>query len=208
MPTILGGVCVEFDGERAPMFFVSPGQLNVQAPNVSTTEQVDVQVILNCGQPGERRSDLFPVDSFKSSPEFFYFILNTNGVNPIAAYNETKRVLVGEPGLIRGATFEPAAPTNVVTVFMTGLANTSPSFAPGELPNVAARTVLPVRAQIGETAVDVIYAGVTPGFAGLYQVSFRVPAGLAAGDYPVTVQVGEFADARLTPAGGFITVGP
>jgi uncharacterized protein (TIGR03437 family) len=48
---------------------------------------------------------------------------------------------------------------------------------------------------------DVLYAGVSPGSAGLYQLNIRVPA-MGDGDYPVTLSLGSFT----TPAGGYITV--
>jgi uncharacterized protein (TIGR03437 family) len=88
---------------------------------------------------------------------------------------------------------------------MTGLGVTEPRFEPGEIPTVAARTTLPVRVQLGGVAVDAIYAGVTPSYTGLYQVSFTLPAGTAAGNVAVQVTVG---DAETTPPGGYLAVGP
>jgi uncharacterized protein (TIGR03437 family) len=51
-------------------------------------------------------------------------------------------------------------------------------------------------------ASSVLYAGVSPGTAGLYQVNIQVPANLADGDYPITLVLGSFS----TPVGGFVTV--
>ena len=51
-------------------------------------------------------------------------------------------------------------------------------------------------------AASVLYAGVSPGTAGLYQLNIRVPAGLADGDYPISLRLGGF----VTPSGGYITV--
>ena len=51
-------------------------------------------------------------------------------------------------------------------------------------------------------AANVVYAGVSPGIAGLYQLNMRVPAGLADGDYPISLRPGGF----VTPSGGYITV--
>jgi len=49
---------------------------------------------------------------------------------------------------------------------------------------------------------DVLYAGVAPLNAGLYQVNIRIPAAVPDGDQPVTLQLGQYG----SPAGGFITV--
>jgi uncharacterized protein (TIGR03437 family) len=51
-------------------------------------------------------------------------------------------------------------------------------------------------------AANVLYAGVSPGTAGLYQLNMRVPAGLADGDYPISLRLGGF----VTPSGGYFTV--
>ena len=48
VPTNLAGVCVLFGTQRAPVFLVTPGQLNVQAPQVPASGTVAVQVIINC----------------------------------------------------------------------------------------------------------------------------------------------------------------
>jgi uncharacterized protein (TIGR03437 family) len=42
-------------------------------------------------------------------------------------------------------------------------------------------TVNPVTATIGGVAADVIFAGLTPGFSGLYQVNMTVPNGVKPG---------------------------
>ena len=93
-------------------------------------------------------------------------------------------------------------------MFMTSLGATAPGFEPGELPPGPAQTVQSVRVQVAEIPADVIYAGVTPGFAGLFQVSFTVPDNAPGRDPPVFVEVGEFPDLMVTPPGGFITIVP
>ena len=51
-------------------------------------------------------------------------------------------------------------------------------------------------------AANVLYAGISPRTAGLYQLNIRVPDGLADGDYPISLRLGGF----VTPSGGYITV--
>ena len=43
---------------------------------------------------------------------------------------------------------------------------------------------------LGLAAQDVLYAGVTPFLAGLYQINIRVAPGIGAGDVPIGVRVG------------------
>jgi len=209
LPDELGGVCVEIDGTRAPLFFVSPLQINAQTPPIPESGQVDVTVVRDCGREREIRSEPFRVNARRTSPEFFFFVFNEGGVNPIAAVNESvprRGRLVGDRSLrnVLNANFEPARPGDAVTVFMTGLGPTNPSVAPGRLASsgTLAETEDPVSVRIGGESVQVLFAGLTPGFAGLYQVSFFIPDNAAEGDLPVQVEVG----GAPTPPGGFLTV--
>jgi uncharacterized protein (TIGR03437 family) len=201
--TILNGVCVEMNGRRTPLFAVTPQQINLQAAVSPGADAARVEVIVNCDQPNALRSAPFHLPVEPATPEFFFFAYSADGVNPIAAVHEPSGALVGAPGLIPGAAFEPARPNDVVTVYLTGLGETTPSWQPGQFPTGAASANLPVSIQIGGADVDTIYAGVTPAFFGLYQASFRIPADAPAGDLPVRITVGGSA---ATPAGGFLTV--
>ena len=55
---------------------------------------------------------------------------------------------------------------------------------------------------LGGKSAEVSYAGLTPTFAGLYQLNFTVPSGLAAGNQPLALDVNGVA----TAAGAYITV--
>ena len=205
LPTRLAGVCVEIGSQRAPMFFVSPTQLNIQAPLLPPSGNVAVQLIVNCGAVNELRSNAEMVPVQAATPEFFFFMLNPDGRNPIAALNASTPGFVGRPGLIPGAAFAPARPGDVVTLFMTGLGPTNPAFQPGELPDRASSTVLPVTVSLGGTDLapqDVLYAGVAPTLAGVYQINIRLPATTVDGDVSVRVRIVNF----ITPPGGFLTV--
>ena len=137
-----------------------------------------------------------------ASPEFFYFMRNADGRNPVAAVDAVTGALVGPPELIPGVSFRPARPGEVVTLFGTGFGATNPAFAPGELPDRAAPVVEPVRVTIGGLEAETLYAGAAPGLAGVYQINLRIPAAAPNGDLPVTLRVGSFA----APPGGFLTV--
>ncbi|HET8546410.1 MAG TPA: hypothetical protein VFL57_00320 [Bryobacteraceae bacterium] len=204
IPTNLGGVCVQFGSAMAPVFAVFPNQINVQVPTVAAGSTVEVRVIRNCGTPEEVRSAPAIVTAAAAAPEFFTFGSRPAGRVPVAARHADTNMIVGPEGAY-GEASAPARPGSVVTVYATGLGLTSPAFAPGELPTSAASPVGRVEVALGGNVLapeDVLYSGVTPGSAGLYQVNIRVPATVTDGEQPIAIRVG----AVLSPAGPYLLI--
>jgi len=54
----------------------------------------------------------------------------------------------------------------------------------------AAQVVTPVTVTIGGVQTTVEFAGLAPGFVGLYQVNVRLPEGLAGGEAQVVLEIG------------------
>jgi uncharacterized protein (TIGR03437 family) len=203
--TELDGVCVLVGSTKAPILAVTPAQVNFQVPQGLGSGTVSVQVVTGCGSPDEKRSDPQAVTARNASPEFFYFVQATSGQNPIAAVNASTGVFVGSPGLLSGGTFAPAKPGDVLTLYATGLGLTNPSFAAGQLPGTASSIAGDIQVTIGLTALaktDVLYAGVTPSAAGLYQVNIHLPLSISNGDQPVQMTINGIP----SPSGGYITV--
>ena len=207
VPTQFAGVCVEINSVRAPIFAVSPGQVNLQVPAIPQSGKVTVQVITNCGQATETRSAAATVAVQAATPEFFFFTHNLNGQNAVAAINAVTAANVGTPNLTPGASYIPARPGDFVSIFMTGLGATNPSYDPGALAAGAAKVTAPVSVSLGGVplaAANIPYVGVAPGNAGLYQLNIQIPAGAPSGNVPLAVTVGAFS----TPAGGYLTIQP
>ena len=196
LPENLGGVCVEVGGQKARMFHVFPGQLNVQAPSLTGTGQMAVTVIVNCGVAGgEKRSNVENVTVQAVAPEFFYF-RGTDNRPRVAAINAVTFAA------ITGA----AKRGDILSIYTTGLGRTNPAFEAGVLPDRIGSTVEQVTVTLGGVqlaAADVLYAGVAPGLAGLYQINLRVPDAVADGDLPIAVRIAGVS----TPDGAFLTVG-
>jgi uncharacterized protein (TIGR03437 family) len=92
-----------------------------------------------------------------------------------------------------------------VTLFLTGLGSTSPAFAPGVLPGSAAWITANIQVTVGGVLLqdeDILYAGVTPTNAGLYQLNIRVPDAAQSGVQPIVVSVGGIS----SPSGAFLTL--
>jgi uncharacterized protein (TIGR03437 family) len=202
--TNVAGVCVEFGNVRAPIFTVFPTQINVQVPAVRAGN-VAVHVIRDCDTPQAASSAAANIAAQPTAPEFFYFVTNANGKNPIAAVNSLTGALIGAPDLISGATFTPAKPGDFITLFATGFGATKPAFAPGVLPTGIANVTADATVKLGGktlAASDVLYVGLS-GFAGLYQVNIHVPTGTVAGDQPLVITVGGVASSP----NAFVTIG-
>lgn len=79
----------------------------------------------------------------------------------------------------------------MIAGYFTGLGAVSPPIAAG----VAASAIPlsnvpgPVTATIGNLPATVQFAGLAPGFAGLYQVNILVPP-MPAGQYPLRISLG------------------
>jgi uncharacterized protein (TIGR03437 family) len=206
VPTQFAGVCVEVNSVRAPVIVVSPGQLNIQVPAIPQSGTVGVQVIANCGQATEVRSPIVQVPGQSATPEFFFFAHNASGQNPVAAVNAGTGAYIGAPNLIPGATFVPARTGDILSVFMTGLGVTNPPYAAGVLPPSSASVAARLTVTLGSVnlpAANILYAGVAPLNAGLYQLNIQIPSGVPTGNVPLTVTVGSYS----TPPGGFLTIG-
>ena len=204
LPTQLAGVCVQVGGLPAFITYVGPGQINIQVPAVPVGSTVDVQVTTNCGTANALQSVIQRVATQPATPELLYWLHNAYGRNPVCAVDAITGAKIGTTGLIQGLTFTPARPGEILTIYGISFGLTNPAVAPGALaPGAASTTNNPV-VMLGTLTLDssdVLYAGVSPGSAGLYQLNIKVPA-LADGDYPVTLSLGSFNAA----VGGYLTV--
>jgi uncharacterized protein (TIGR03437 family) len=205
LPTMLAGTCVQVDGKAGYLTYVSPTQINLQVPAISVGTNVDVQVVANCGISNEMRSPAVAVRAEEASPEFLYWVNNADGKDPVVAVNSLTGAYIGASGLISGLAFAPAKPGDYLTVYAISFGPTNPSVAPGSPPSGTANTTNAPSVTMGSVTLnqaDVLYAGVSPGIAGLYQLNVRVPANEPDGDQPLTLTLGSFK----TPSVGFVTV--
>jgi len=203
LPTSLAGVCVESGSSRWGVTYVSPTQVNALAGALPSSGTAPVSVVTNCGTANQVASVAFNAPVAAVAPEFLYFVENSNGQNPVAAIENSNGAYVGPPGLIAGATFAPAQANDVLTVFAVGLGATVPEVAIGAEAPGAASVAAAYTLTVGGLSAQVLYAGVTPNFTGLYQIDFYVPAGLAAGKQPIVLTEAGVS----TSAGAYLMVG-
>jgi uncharacterized protein (TIGR03437 family) len=199
----VGGVCVTFGGVPVPIFAVAATQVTVEVPTIAPGP-VAVQVLRNCGDATEQKSNVLSATAQAASPEFLYLQVNGDGRNPAAAFGVLGEY-VGPPGLISGVTFRAAKPGDVLVVYALGFGATNPAQATGVPAPGAAMVAQAVNITIGGVplaASDILYAGASPSYIGLYQINVRVPDGVASGNQSMVVEVGS----NRSPAGGYLAV--
>ena len=173
LPTSLGGTSVIIGGEKAPLYFVSPGQINAQVPfdlNAGNSYQILVQANGAVSTP----------DSFQlgvASPEIA--IYPTTG--QIIAQHAADYTLVNESS--------PAVPGETLIFYLAGMGATDTTVASGAgspTSPLAHPLAMPTLTLNG-TAIQPGFAGLTPTAVGLYQIDFQVPSGTPAGNLPLVV---------------------
>jgi uncharacterized protein (TIGR03437 family) len=203
LSTKFAGVCVTFGTVKAPVFGVAATQITVEVPAV-TPGPAAVQVLRNCEEAGEIKSNVLTVTAAPASPEFLYLSTAADGKNPVAALT-AEGAFVGATGSIPGANLRPAKAGDILVAFALGLGATDPAQVVGAPAAGAGAVTLPVSVTIGGVSLaaqDILYAGVSPSFIGLYQVNLRVPDNVPSGNQPLVIQIG----ANRSPTGGYLTI--
>jgi uncharacterized protein (TIGR03437 family) len=116
---------------------------------------------------------------------------DVNGKQYLVALYSDGATYVGNTGLIAGVAFRPAKPGDALTTYGIGFGSVTPAIASGVV--VSQQNQIPnLSMTLGGVSVKPSYAGLAPGFVGLYQFNFAMPS-VANGDQPVTFSVGGVA---------------
>jgi uncharacterized protein (TIGR03437 family) len=180
LPTSLDGVSVTIGGKAAYVYFISPGQINVLAPDIPAGP-VSVTVTTAGGT-----SATFTATAAQYSPAFFEW----PNSQPVATRQNYSYAV--KAGTFAGATTVAAKPGDVLILWGTGFGPTTPA-PPAGIPvpsDKAYSTSTAVTVTINGNPVKVYGAALASGSVGLYQVAIQVPADLADGDWPIQATIG------------------
>jgi uncharacterized protein (TIGR03437 family) len=203
LPTNLANTCVQGGTTRWGLIYVSATQINAVADPLSTSGNLPVSVITNCGQANETATAAVNVTVAAVTPQFLFDVQNPSGQNEVVA-TQQNGAQVGPTGLVPGGVpFTPAHAGDILTAYGVGWGATAPAAVVGSLaPSGTADLTGKYTLTVGGKTAAVSYAGLAPTFAGLYQIDFTVPSGLKAGNQPIALTV----DGVSTPAGAFLAV--
>jgi uncharacterized protein (TIGR03437 family) len=179
LPTELDGVQVRIGGKAAFIYYVSPTQINVQAPDVAAGS-VPVTVT-----DGNGNTTSATVTVVQQSPAFFLWA----GKYAVATHRDYSLAVAS--GTFPGSQTVAAKPGEVLILWATGLGPTNPPVPAGiQVPGDQLYATAPVEVTIGSEPAQVFGAALSPGYAGLYQVAIQVPGSLADGEYPIKAKIG------------------
>jgi uncharacterized protein (TIGR03437 family) len=184
----LACVSVEIAGQSLPVTYVSPTQINAQAPTNLLSGPVKVEVKLNRNTPGELKAEMDGVQSRFYSPAFFQF----SGSSSIAAQIAPNYEILANPAVVAGG--RPIRPGEVAILYGAGFGPTEPVYQDGEIARDLARIRDPYVVRVGGvtlTPQEILHGGLAVGsISGLYQFNIRIPANTPDGDTAVEVEIG------------------
>ena len=174
----LNGATVRFSSYSAPIIYSSSTQLNLQVPwelQGQSTAPVTVTV-----------------DSVTSAPQSVAIGAADPGIFSLGAPQGGQGAIVNLAGIVVDAS-SPAHAGDYLQIYATGLGAVSntPQTGSEAVASPLSSLIGNPTVTIGGVQAPVSFAGLTPGFIGLYQVNVQVPQGVATGDaIPVVLSTG------------------
>jgi uncharacterized protein (TIGR03437 family) len=218
LPTVLGGTSVTVAGRPAPLFFVSPGQINLQVPLLPSplgSNRPEIVVSTSAGS-----SEPYPIELL--GPNFGIFTLDGSGCGRGAVLNVARdgSVSLNSPS-------NSASPGDYLTIYGTGFSGIldvdvpdgrpAPSNPPASYDyttvNASSASFGPFpsanyQAAFGTQPTGYIstrpsFAGRAPGLVGVDQLNFQIPENVTEGcTVPVTVNYSQPVPVSIRRGGG------
>ena len=212
------GVTVTFNGIPAPLFHLTAtgNQIDLFVPSeLPVTGTVNVQLTTPAGTGPN-----YSLTMAAASPGMYFLAdpSTKNRFNAIALFNNTAwldlpasmATALKIPGNCTASKYnpasicaQPATAGDFLSLFVTGLGKATPNGDPNGTPlstgvvapssGVLYKTVATPTVALGTGgafSVPVLFSGLAPGFSGLYQVDFQIPAGITGDDIPLVVSMG------------------
>ena len=183
LPVTLNGTSVMVGGVAAPLYYVGPGQIDAQIPfELSSVGEYDVVVSANGALSGPQTIQM------------------SSAIPGLAVYNDGSVIAQHQDGSLI-TRMSPAVPGEYGVLYLAGMGVTDNPVGTGSgspATPLAHPTSTP-SLTIGGAPVPVLFAGLTPGLVGLYQINFQIPAN-ASGTLKLEVsQAGIVSNSTVLP---------
>lgn len=180
LPTSMGGVSVKVGDRFAPLFFVSPGQINAMIPFEVTGTSTQVTIVTGPNAAG----NTLTVNLAATAPGIF-----PAGQGQGVILNSTDNTVAAPAGTFPGS--HPAKPGDFIVIYASGLGPVSPALPSGVAAGAGGTTFptlsSPPRVTIGGQPATIQFAGLVPTLVGLYQINAVVPNIAANAAAPVQI---------------------
>jgi len=201
-PTSLGGVSVYINGKPSFVYYITPTQIGVEAPDDPQTGSVPVTIINNgvvSNSVFAQKTAVAPGLLAVDYPPYSFLV---NGKQYAEATFGLTNHYVGTPNLVSGFPypFDPAKPGDTIFLYGIGFGDTDPPLPAGTLATAADKIVAPVTISFDQTPASIAYAGHYPTYTGLYLFAITVPD-VPAGDHQIKVTLG----GQLVPQTVYLT---
>ena len=178
LPTVLGDTKVLVNGQPVPLFFVSPGQINLQLPSsLPAGGTADVQVV-----QASTGTIVSAAEAALASASPAIFTLNGSGAGQVIGLN------YGPDGSYTGLNSQtnPIPRGQVISLLGTGAGQVSVSPADGQAAIGQAPTLNTPQVVLGSSTTflpdaNVQYSGLAPGLVGVWQVNILIPQSAQTG---------------------------
>ncbi|MBK9707039.1 MAG: hypothetical protein IPO77_08565 [Acidobacteria bacterium] len=182
LPTMLAGTTVKVRDSNgierlAPLFYVSPDQVNYEIPAGTAAGPVTVMISNGAGFAA-----IGNMEVKSTAPKIF--TANYSGSGPAAALD----AFTYAPGPFDAK--QSNGQPNILAIFGTGLG--------GDATEVAGDVAGSVTTRLNGSVITTGYAGTAPGYAGLNQFNIVLPEGITAGTYSLTVTRGGVTSNTVT----------
>ena len=181
LQTSLNGVSVTMNGIAAPLFYASNVQIDAQIPSeLAAGQQYQVQAKVN---------------GLYSNP----VLINTTAVAPGLASFADGTVIAQDTNYQLITANHPAHAGEVIILYATGMGPTNPAVATGTVtPGSLIQVAVAPQVTVGKANAQVLFAGLSPGSVGLYQIDVVIPAEAGTGNVPLVVTQSGVASNTVT----------
>jgi uncharacterized protein (TIGR03437 family) len=212
LPMALANIQVTVNGTPAPLYYVSPGQINFVVPwNAPTTGTADVQVL-----------NTLTGQLLAASPVLMNTVSPAIFVGASAGVGAKLAAVINGDGITVNDATHPAKVGEYISIYATGQGLVSSPPADGDIPRSGLiRSQGDPRVWIGSDYTDQIplqgseprsipgvdnnfvsFSGLSPSFPGMWQINVRIPQATATGAQPLSLLFNSFAD-NLPSATGY-----
>jgi uncharacterized protein (TIGR03437 family) len=159
LPRSLANTYVAVEGVRAPLAVTSSGQIEAQMPGDLPAGSANIVVSVN----GEMSNTV--VAGVQATLPAILAVVHQSDGAPVS-------------------NLRPAIPNETLVVYMAGLGavNGDLSFGAAAPPSPPVTTVVIPQVTLGNTAMSVVFSGLAPGVAGLYQLTVDMPSTVPQGN--------------------------